>query len=77
VFTDSGHIVAPLRTGAWGHKRPPASQQVALLFDNLVGGGKERWRHVEADRFGGLEIDESQTCWDTGLDRQVAWFLAL
>ena len=27
------------------------------LLDHLVGAGKERWRHREAERLGGLEVD--------------------
>src|SRR6516225_11529505 len=29
----------------------------APLFDHLVGAGEQRWRDVEAKRFGGLEVD--------------------
>jgi hypothetical protein len=29
----------------------------AELFDHLVGAGTHRWRHGEAERFSGLEID--------------------
>jgi hypothetical protein len=27
------------------------------LFDHLVGGDEQRWRHREAERLGGLEVD--------------------
>src|SRR2546426_3309027 len=27
-------------------------------FDDLVGAGEDRWRHGEAERFSGLEIDD-------------------
>src|SRR5690349_3929004 len=29
-----------------------------LLFDDLVGAGEDRWRHGEAKRLRGLEIDD-------------------
>src|SRR6516225_786100 len=35
----------------------PPKAQVKLL-DDLVGAGEERWRHVEAQRLGRLEIDD-------------------
>jgi hypothetical protein len=34
-----------------------APQQAAPLFDHLVGAGKQRRRHGEAKRLGGLEVD--------------------
>jgi hypothetical protein len=35
-----------------------APQQTAPLFDHLVGDGEHLGRHVEAERFCGLEIDD-------------------
>src|ERR1700746_3410480 len=29
-------------------------------FNHLVGAGEQRWRHVEAERLGGLEIDHQR-----------------
>src|SRR5262245_25032652 len=35
-----------------------ASQQNVSLFDNLVGLGGKTWRHLNAERPGGLEVDD-------------------
>src|SRR6516225_7658817 len=47
----------------------------AVSFDHLVGAGKQRRRHLEAERFGGLEID-NQLEFVRLLHRQVGRLLA-
>ena len=46
------------------------------LFDHLVGAGKQRLRHGEAERLGGFEID-NQLILGRRLHRQVGRLLAL
>src|SRR5262245_47539988 len=47
-----------------------------VLLDHLVGAAKQRRRHGEAERLGGLEIDGQLYLSDL-LDRQVGRLLAL
>src|SRR5581483_435173 len=45
-------------------------------FDDLVGAGEKRWRHVETKRFRGFKIEHERKF--VGLDdRQIANFFAL
>src|SRR6185295_18059180 len=43
-------------------------------FDHAVRASKERWRHGETERFGGIEIDY-QLVFRRRLHRQVGWLL--
>ena len=46
-----------------GHFRTLAAQQMALLFDHLVGAQQNRLRHGEAERLGGLQVyDRLEFC---------------
>jgi len=54
----------------------PHQRCLAHSLDHLVGAGKKRWRHREAERLRGLEIDY-QVVFGRRLHRQVARLLAL
>jgi hypothetical protein len=41
----------------WCQQEIPAPQPTASLFDNLVGGIKQRWGHGKAQRLCGFEVD--------------------
>ena len=46
------------------------------LLDHLVGTGEQLWRHVEAERLGGLQV-HGQLVFGRRLHRQVGGLLAL
>ena len=45
------------------------------LFDHLIGAGKQRGRHGEVERFGGLEVD-CQLEFRGYFDWQLTWLFA-
>ena len=77
----SGHAtLATKRTLllTWAGLPPAGSRQLCLAhsFDHLVGAGEQDWRHIEAKRLGGLEVDR-QLELDRALDGKLARFRAL
>jgi hypothetical protein len=50
--------VGPHAMSVLCHKQTHASQQNVFLFDHLVGGGKQRWRNSQAERFCRLQVDD-------------------
>src|ERR1700734_1494080 len=48
---------------------------LVILLDHLVSGGQQRLRDGEAERVGGLEVDDQLDFYGL-LDRQIGWFLA-
>src|SRR5262249_13670919 len=82
TFERQGHLVGTVTGSPSG--RPSQGSGLPILthdelassFDNLVGTGEQRRRHVEAECLGGLKIDE-QLDFCGLLDRQVGRLLAL
>src|SRR5258706_2264856 len=56
-------------------KRTHAVQQRNDLFDDLIGAGEQRRRHVETERLCGLAIDDKLVL-ARCLDWKVGWFFA-
>jgi len=64
---------------ALGQTATYASQQKAPLFDHLVGAELDRRRQLDADRLGGLEVDDQLEFggllnWKIGRFRTVEYF---
>jgi hypothetical protein len=76
VCLHCGHRAALPRTAAAGQQETLALQQTASLFDHLVGDGQKTGWHGQAERLGGLEVDNEGVLVGT-LDRQVPRACAL
>ena len=53
----------------------PRKRTLRYSFDHLVGAAEQHWRHGEAQRFGGFEID-GQLELDRLLNREISRFRA-
>src|SRR5215467_7734605 len=69
-------LACPWRSRPQHQKRTHAPQQMALLFDHVVGALPQEQRHVEAERLGAFQIDH-QLELVRSLDGEFARFCAL
>ena len=44
--------------GAGAERSNQGARAAAILFNHLVGAGEKRWRHYDAERVRGLEVDD-------------------
>jgi len=70
IAPESGSRSALLRCRKSAISGREQSQQDPRLFDHLVGAREQRWRHFEAERFRGLEVDHKLV-----LCRLLDWYV--
>src|SRR5437016_13692738 len=54
--------IADMERKCWHVREVPISDSCtaanSILFDNIIGAGKQCWRHLNTERLSGLEIDK-------------------
>lgn len=58
LWLNEGPLAENVQLRRWANNGLVCRKELAHLFDNLVGGCEQRWRHREAERLGGFEVDD-------------------